>query len=80
MQRAVRHLQEGKEPFSWCRLSRVAGLWLFPEPGLGLGLNAVSCGAVPVPLHVPAVPRFLLPHRTAASPSRACLIQQVINS
>lgn len=40
MQRAVRHLQEGKEPLAWCELSRAAGLWVLLKPGLGLGLKA----------------------------------------
>lgn len=40
MQRAVRHLQEGKEPLAWCELSRAAGLWVLLKPGVGLGLKA----------------------------------------
>lgn len=58
---------EGREAFAGgegtlCLVqARAAGLRVFPEPGLGLGLHVVSSGAVPLPLHVPAVPLFLPP-------------------
>ena len=40
MQRAAKDLQEVKEP--WRKFSGAAVLWVFPKPGLGLGLNAVG--------------------------------------